>query len=537
MGGGLIQLIATGSQDKFLISNNELTFFKKTYKRYGNFSSEEIKIPFDGNISFGKEIICILPKNFGDLISKMVIQIDLKANTDKTWGYVKKLGFAIIDYVSVYIDGSEIDRHEGDWLNIYHEIANKDGFNDNFNSMIGNISSLTNIDVDHEKYTLNIPLIFWFCKNFDTTLPISCLKERSVVIKLKLKTALDCINYSGTSEPTNLPVIDNVNLVTTYILLDLYERSKFILNSHEYIFDKVQINDFKITKYNDDYELVFGNPCKSLFWISNQEKYNQRKSYLTWAFDNDWNTAKDKFAKLIWLATRNNLSSDGTTITYNPTTFFPGDIPSLVSGGNSTLESLSSKVDAYILFYNSSGVANAVTSNVVLISNELTFEDMSITISELESDGSSTTGQTAFFNIHKVNVIDYFNYGNFVNSSDNPLVNSSLKLNGHNRFNSKGSYFNYNQPLENFNNIPCDGINVYTFSVNPLKNQPSGTCNFSEIRSAIFNVIIGKKGYDDSGTYFTNNFISGNLKVYANTYNLLKISETMCGAAYKSTEY
>ena len=62
---------------------------------------------------------------------------------------------------------------------------------------------------------------------------------------------------------------------------------------------------------------------------------------------------------------------------------------------------------------------------------------MSYTISELESDTDTTTAQSAFFDLHKVNVIDRFNYGNWINRSDNPIVSSLLKLNGHNRFSER----------------------------------------------------------------------------------------------------
>ena len=40
MGGGLIQLVATGEQDNFLTGNPEITFFKSVYKRHSNFSME-----------------------------------------------------------------------------------------------------------------------------------------------------------------------------------------------------------------------------------------------------------------------------------------------------------------------------------------------------------------------------------------------------------------------------------------------------------------------------------------------------------------
>ena len=38
MGGGLLQLVATGQQDIYLTGNPQITFFKIVYRRHTNFS-------------------------------------------------------------------------------------------------------------------------------------------------------------------------------------------------------------------------------------------------------------------------------------------------------------------------------------------------------------------------------------------------------------------------------------------------------------------------------------------------------------------
>ena len=53
MGGGLIQLVATGEQDNFLTANPEITFFKSVYKRHSNFSMETKYQVFSSGVSFG----------------------------------------------------------------------------------------------------------------------------------------------------------------------------------------------------------------------------------------------------------------------------------------------------------------------------------------------------------------------------------------------------------------------------------------------------------------------------------------------------
>ena len=54
MGGGLMQLVAYGSQDIYLTGNPQITFFKFLYKRHTNFVCESIEHIFEGHIDFGK---------------------------------------------------------------------------------------------------------------------------------------------------------------------------------------------------------------------------------------------------------------------------------------------------------------------------------------------------------------------------------------------------------------------------------------------------------------------------------------------------
>ena len=47
MGGAILQLVAKGAQDAYLISKPEITFFKTVYRRHTNFSMECVKQQFD----------------------------------------------------------------------------------------------------------------------------------------------------------------------------------------------------------------------------------------------------------------------------------------------------------------------------------------------------------------------------------------------------------------------------------------------------------------------------------------------------------
>jgi hypothetical protein len=76
MGGGLVQLAAYGSQDVYLTTNPQITYFKAIYHRYTNFSMESINQVIDGNINFGGNITVVVARN-GDLLGNIVLQFNL----------------------------------------------------------------------------------------------------------------------------------------------------------------------------------------------------------------------------------------------------------------------------------------------------------------------------------------------------------------------------------------------------------------------------------------------------------------------------
>ena len=56
MGGALLQLVAYGSQDVYLIGNPQITLFKSVYKRHTNFALEVHDLSFKEKADFGKKI-------------------------------------------------------------------------------------------------------------------------------------------------------------------------------------------------------------------------------------------------------------------------------------------------------------------------------------------------------------------------------------------------------------------------------------------------------------------------------------------------
>ena len=62
--------------------------------------------------------------------------------------------------------------------------------------------------------------------------------------------------------------------------------------------------------------------------------------------------------------------------------------------------------------------------------------------------------------------------------------------------------------------------------MNPEEYQPSGTCNFSRIDTAVLKLILDEFSYKDSEKKY--------IHVYATNYNILKISSGMGGLTYSN---
>ena len=85
-------------------------------------------------------------------------------------------------------------------------------------------------------------------------------------------------------------------------------------------------------------------------------------------------------------------------------------------------------------------------------------------------------------------------------------------------------YFNNQHPYDYHKTNPKDGINVYSFSLNPNESQPSGSCNFSRIQRFELLVDFGfETGVFQLPGTGGNSEYNYDITVYAISYNILKI--------------
>ena len=116
MGGGLMQLVAIGAQDTFLIENPKITFYKTVYFRHTNFSMESIENYFNGNPKLGHRITSTINRN-GDLLKNLWLEVEMEGDLCNSTGH------SLIEYVELEIGGQIIDTHYGEWLEILSELS------------------------------------------------------------------------------------------------------------------------------------------------------------------------------------------------------------------------------------------------------------------------------------------------------------------------------------------------------------------------------------------------------------------------------
>ena len=109
----------------------------------------------------------------------------------------------------------------------------------------------------------------------------------------------------------------------------------------------------------------------------------------------------------------------------------------------------------------------------------------------------------------------------------NNCLSARIQLNGGDRFSVRdGDYFNLVQPYYHHSKIPYTGINTYSFAIRPEEHQPSGTCNFSRLDSAVLML--------DTQSDTASSSDNASVRVYAVNYNVLRVMSGMGGLAYSN---
>jgi hypothetical protein len=330
MPGGIMQLIFQGAQDLYLTGNPTMTFFKTVYKRYTQFGTEYITLPFDPIPSFTPtqmtKATCKIDRN-ADLLHDTYLTYDLPAmytNNMIPFGWVEELGTRIIQEITIRVDGFVIDTQRGDFMKIFSDIHFNGSKKAQWLRCIGGESFMLNSgqnlsnDITSQTIAINarrlyIPLLFWYCLNSGLSIPLIALQYNELYIdctfaplnelirignplvspkqlfgdyqnsdfNINIRNYLLSLGYDQTNVFyyfTQNNWQSNANLLCDYVYLGDDERKMFAQTSHEYLITQVQFNLFQGLKAGPNYlETTFNHPVKEVIWfltLDNLDQYN-----------------------------------------------------------------------------------------------------------------------------------------------------------------------------------------------------------------------------------------------------------------------
>ena len=221
----------------------------------------------------------------------------------------RRIGLRAINSVEVEIGGQCIDKHYGDWMDIWVGLSGNQ-------QQWGKHNRLVNATLSANKTgrrKIYIPLQFWFCKNPGLALPLIALQYHEVKLNVEfnssvtytheqsastndagtaadlelsgdidIKTGTTTISYTAnaatvtvTRTVTDTLAIDTCCVFCDYIFLDTDERRRFAQVSHEYLIEQLQFsNSLNLSQGNNQFELRFNHPVKELVWAAQTSTNN-----------------------------------------------------------------------------------------------------------------------------------------------------------------------------------------------------------------------------------------------------------------------
>ena len=348
---------------------------------------------------------------------------------------------------------------------------------------------------DYEgKMRLVVPLEFWFNNQANMYLPLISLPYTDVSIKFKLNKLNKILDskYTLISEPEI-----NIQVNIDGIILDTFERDMFGNNKHEYLIEKfVQYPDNLIDKTSSVIKMIFKNPIKDIYYKTEVLNSSDTCYYTTKIIIDDWQKEyKNKRALY------NKFIKTG-----------------IYTNNNSN----SKEFEIIRIAINENILKDSVRYKSFYKSKILKKYDMEMTIYLDEKYQKKIVELKK----RKINLELYYtkiyNYKEI--KTPIPIIESMvIKANGKDLFKEiNHTYFNKIIPYQKYLNSVDIGYHVYSFSLNPLDNQPSGHLNFS-----LFDDIVLKS--ENNYQVVTKPVI---LKTIVREYNLLRIMSGMSSLAW-----
>jgi hypothetical protein len=482
-GGGLIQLVSIGAQDVYLVGNPQITFFKVTYQRHTNFARECIEQTIQGTQGFNQRLTITVSRS-GDLVGPMHVELALPSLQSNILGASLTTGV----YTSASLAGTAPPAsasYNWCWVNyVGYRI-------------------LKEITIEIGGQPIDRHYSTWFYMWFELSTPAAKREGLQKMVG----------GYDVTEVPLGL-TSNAINAQTLYVPL------VFWFNTHPGLalpLIALQYHEVKLYIQTD----TLAN-CAVLLPAFNSTSGFSNVLTIDWDIPNG----------------SNNLpvyAADGSSA------------PTLTLSVWADYYYLDSEERRRFAQLSHEYLIKQVQQNTASFSS---FTDKSSN----QSIDYRTFNHPVSFNVwgfRKTTAAAAIDWTNFTNSPPflqflgvSIVDQHKLVLNGNDRYNDKNAdYYNLVQPYNHFTAIPPVGILCYSYALQPVEHQPSGSLNFSRIDNAAnkFSVISnvqqlnGLLGLTGSTNVWSVSGSSGyEGVVYAVNYNVLRIMSGMGGLAYSN---
>ena len=251
MTGGLMNIVAYGSENLLFNGNPKKTFFKATYNKHTNFGLQRFRIDFEGNKSLNEKSNTILEfkiPRYAELLHDTYLVVNLPNiyspiyhfNTEEgsqtidnfeknghqfapyEFRWVEELGTNMIEEIEIYSGGSSLAKYSGEYLNCLKERDYSQSKKDLWDRMTGNIVELNDpgcangnvntypttffseseldIEPSIRGRKLYIPIEAFFCNSSKVALPLVALQYQEISIKIEFKPVMDLYTINNINE-------------------------------------------------------------------------------------------------------------------------------------------------------------------------------------------------------------------------------------------------------------------------------------------------------------------------------------------------
>uniref|UniRef100_A0A6C0K097 Major capsid protein N-terminal domain-containing protein n=1 Tax=viral metagenome TaxID=1070528 RepID=A0A6C0K097_9ZZZZ len=233
-GGGLLVIIAYGSQNVILSGNPQMTYYYKLFKRYSHFSMESVTTALDGpnQLRYDQPIqLRTKIQRIGDLMSDMYFSFQVpdiyskyiapgdgihKRSSQYEFFWSRFLGAAIIQNVAFFIGGQKIQEFDGTYLLSKAQLEYDTDTYQKWSILVGDVPELTNpangayTSASRTGYPtvirdtnmgqqlnrpsilgqdIHVPLNFWFTDATSQALPLVALQYQDCEVQITLNPA------------------------------------------------------------------------------------------------------------------------------------------------------------------------------------------------------------------------------------------------------------------------------------------------------------------------------------------------------------